>query len=39
VKLRVPVLLPGVHTKWKVTSEAGTVIEGEPLPASQKGGA
>ena len=38
MKLKVPVLFPGVHTSWKVTSEAGTVIEDEPLPASQKGG-
>ena len=38
VKLKVPVLFPGVHTNWKVTSEAGTVIEDEPLPASQRGG-
>ena len=38
VKLKVPILFPSVRTNWKVTSEAGTVIEDEPLPASQKGG-
>jgi pilus assembly protein CpaE len=38
VKLEVPLLFPAVHTRWKVTSEAGTVIEDEPLPADQKDG-
>ena len=38
VRIKVPVLFPSVHTKWKVSSEAGTVIEDEPLPASQRGG-
>jgi pilus assembly protein CpaE len=38
VRIKVPILFPSVHAKWKVTSEAGTVIEDEPLPASQKGG-
>jgi pilus assembly protein CpaE len=38
VKLKVPLLFPAVHTRWKVTSEAGTVIEDEPLPASQRSG-
>jgi len=38
VALKVPVLLPSVRTNIKITSEAGTVIEDEPLPASQRGG-
>ena len=38
VALKVPVLLPSVRTHIKITSEAGTVIEDEPLPASQRGG-
>jgi pilus assembly protein CpaE len=35
VALRVPVLLPGLQTPWKVSSQAGTSVEDEPLPDSQ----
>ena len=34
VALKVPVLVPSLKTNIKITSEAGTVIEDEPLPAS-----
>jgi pilus assembly protein CpaE len=37
VRLQVPVLFPSLHSNIKVASEAGTVIEDEPLPASQRG--
>jgi hypothetical protein len=32
------VLVPSLRTSIKITSEAGTVIEDEPLPADQKDG-
>jgi pilus assembly protein CpaE len=35
VKLRVPVLVPGVESPWRIESEAGTSIEDEPLPPEQ----
>jgi hypothetical protein len=38
VRLKVPVLMPSLKTDIKITSSAGTVIEDEPLPASQRGG-
>ena len=38
VRLKVPVLMPSLRTDVKITSTAGTVIEDEPLPTSQKGG-
>ena len=38
VALKVPVLVPSLRTNIKITSEAGTVIEDEPLPADQKDG-
>jgi pilus assembly protein CpaE len=38
VALKVPVLVPSLRTSIKITSEAGTVIEDEPLPADQKDG-
>jgi hypothetical protein len=38
VRLKVPVLFPSVRSNVRITSEAGTVIEDEPLPASQGGG-
>jgi pilus assembly protein CpaE len=38
VKLKLPVLLPSLRTNVKISSEAGTVIEDEPLPASQRSG-
>jgi pilus assembly protein CpaE len=38
VALKVPVLVPSLRTNIKITSEAGTVIEDEPLPAEQKDG-
>ncbi len=38
VRLKVPLLFPSVKAPWTVSSEAGTVIEDEPLPASQKDG-
>ncbi len=38
VALKVPVLVPSLKTNIKITSEAGTVIEDEPLPSSQRSG-
>ena len=38
VRLRVPVLFPSVRSDIRIASEAGTVIEDEPLPASQRDG-
>jgi pilus assembly protein CpaE len=38
VKLRVPVIVPGVDSPWDIESEAGTSIEDEPLPPSQTDG-
>lgn len=36
VTLSVPALIPGVHTPIRVSSEQGTVVENQPLPASQQ---
>jgi pilus assembly protein CpaE len=38
VRLKVPVLVPSLRTDVRISSTAGTVIEDEPLPSSQKGG-
>ena len=38
VRLKVPFLLPAVKTPLTIASQAGTVIEDEPLPASQSKG-
>jgi pilus assembly protein CpaE len=35
VKLNVPIVVPQMKSPWKVTSEAGTSVEDEPLPPSQ----
>jgi hypothetical protein len=35
----VPVLVPSLRTNIAIASEAGTVVEDEPLPASQRDGA
>lgn len=35
VSLRVPVVLPGLDSPFRVTTEAATVIEDEPLPLEQ----
>ena len=35
VSLRVPVVLPGLDSPFRVTTDAATVIESEPLPGSQ----
>jgi pilus assembly protein CpaE len=35
VKLKVPIVVPQMKSPWKVSSEAGTSIEDEPLPPSQ----
>ena len=35
VKLNVPIVVPQMKSPWKVSSEAGTSIEDEPLPPSQ----
>ena len=37
VKLKVPVLIPSVASPWRITSEAGTSIEDEPLPGLPEG--
>jgi pilus assembly protein CpaE len=36
VRLNVPMLLPGMKSPVKITSTAGTSVEDEPLPDSQK---
>jgi hypothetical protein len=35
VRLKVPALFPSVKTPLRITSEAGTSIEDEPLPPEQ----
>ncbi|HEX8102780.1 MAG TPA: AAA family ATPase [Solirubrobacteraceae bacterium] len=35
VSLRVPVVMPGVRSPWRIESEAATSVEDEPLPESQ----
>jgi pilus assembly protein CpaE len=35
VKLKVPIVVPTMKSPWKVSSEAGTSVEDEPLPPSQ----
>jgi pilus assembly protein CpaE len=35
VKLNVPIVVPMMRSPWKISSEAGTSIEEEPLPPSQ----
>jgi pilus assembly protein CpaE len=35
VQLKVPVLFPGVGSPWRISSQAGTSVEDEPLPESQ----
>jgi pilus assembly protein CpaE len=35
VKLNVPIVVPMMKSPWKVSSEAGTSVEDEPLPPSQ----
>ena len=36
VSLRVPVVMPGLRSPWRIESVAGTSVEAEPLPASQR---
>ena len=35
VKLNVPIVVPQMKSPWRVSSEAGTSVEDEPLPPSQ----
>jgi len=36
VRLKVPMVLPGVSSPWAITSDAATSVEDEELPASQR---
>lgn len=36
VRLNVPILLPGMHSPVRITTSAGTTVEDQPLPESQR---